>query len=165
MQGQGQSSKRFVHSQLGYNYRMTNIQAALLCSQIDLLSEIIERKNSLFEAYHQAFDNREDIRIQIIEPGTKHSNWMFGVRVPGQNSYETAEVYFKEQSVEIRPMFYSIVEHAHLIDHPDISRCDNTNADLLQKECFILPSFPELTQMEMQHIISSTNNYIKTVGK
>lgn len=160
MQGQGQSDKRFIHSQLGYNYRMTNIQAAILCSQIDLLPEITERKNYIFDTYRQAFGNRQDIKIQTIDPGTTHSNWMFGVRVPGQNKYEIAETYFKAEGIEVRPMFYSINKHIYLANHANVFECDNTNADLLQKEGFILPSFPELTQTEIQHIIKTTNDYI-----
>jgi perosamine synthetase len=163
MQGQGQSSKRFVHSQLGYNYRMTNIQAALLCSQIDLLPEIINRKKYIFDTYKRSFDSREDIKIQALEAGTIHSNWMFGVRVPGQSSYDVAEDFFKGHGIEIRPMFYSIFTHDHLYNHPDILKASCAGADLLQKECFIIPSFPDLTQTEIQYIINTINYYVKVV--
>jgi perosamine synthetase len=160
VQGQGQSNRRFIHSDLGYNYRMTNIQAAILCTQIDLASEIIQRKQDVFEFYRHAFSSRDDIKVQNIDPSTTHSNWMFGVRVPGQLCYEAAEIFFKLHGIEIRPMFYSIFKHDHLSGHQDIFGVDCTNADLLQKECFILPSFPELTQIELRHIIDTVNEYV-----
>jgi perosamine synthetase len=166
--GQGQSKKRFVHDVLGYNYRMTNIQAAILCGQLDQLNNIERLKYNVFSQYRRAFANREDIRIQSVAPGTEHANWMFGVRIIGNTDYEDAERYFKEQSIEIRPMFYSILTHRHLrhsseVFGVDYRTLDSTNADLLQKESFILPSFPELSAAEQTHIIATVEGYLKMI--
>jgi perosamine synthetase len=160
LHSQGQSSKRFVHSDLGYNYRMTNIQAAILCGQLEVLPEIMEKKNHIFHIYRHAFSARHDVMIQDMDFTTTHSNWMFGLRLPGTISYDHAEMFFKGCEVEIRPMFYSIKAHKHLQNNPDILDCDDTNANLLNKECIILPSFPELTEAEVHHIIQTVNNYI-----
>lgn len=161
LQGQGQSSVRFVHKELGYNYRMTNIQAAILYGQLDCLQEILSLKREVFEKYRNAFKDRDDVRIQISEEGTANSNWMFGVRVLGQQSYESARVYFEQHGIEIRPMFYSIFSHEHLKFNPDIHHCETLMADLLNKECFILPSYPGLTAEEQQHIINTVNEYVQ----
>ena len=166
---QGQSSKRFVHEELGYNYRMTNIQAAILCGQMDLIYDIGQMKYDVFLKYRQAFRDREDIKIQTEAAGTTSANWMFGVRVPGNSCYEDTKKYFKSHGIEIRPMFYSIQAHKHLLHHPDIFGIDYrtlycTKADLLQKECFILPSFPELTNQEQTHIINVVESYLKYKG-
>ena len=45
VQGQGQSKKRFVHDMLGYNFRITNIQSAILYGQLEILPEILDKKN------------------------------------------------------------------------------------------------------------------------
>jgi perosamine synthetase len=164
LQGQGQSDKRFVHKELGYNYRMTNVQAAILCGQLECMSDIVNLKHDVFETYNQAFKDRDDVKIQSIADGTTKANWMFGVRVPGQLCYEAAELCFKMNGIEIRPMFYSISSHDHLKSHPDIFGCDCTNADLLNKECFILPSFPELSKEEQQYIIDKVNAYVRGVN-
>lgn len=164
LQGQGQSSVRFVHKELGYNYRMTNIQAAILYGQLDCLQEILSLKREIFEKYRNAFKDRDDIRVQVSEPNTASSNWMFGVRVPGHESYELARYYFEQRGIEIRPMFYSIFSHEHLKFHPDIHHCETLIADVLNKECFILPSYPGLTAEEQQHIINTTNDYVREVN-
>jgi len=164
VQGQGQSKTRFVHNELGYNYRMTNVQAAILYGQLDTLHDILNLKRNIFDTYRQAFGNRDEIRIQISEENTANANWMFGVRVPGQLSYDAAELYFKMKGIEVRPMFYSIFSHSHLINNPDIRPGDCTVANLLNKECFILPSFPELTVDEQQYIIDTVNGYVRGVN-
>ena len=146
LQGQGQSSKRFIHFELGYNYRMTNIQAAILCGQLEVLPEIIEKKNYLFEEYRKAFNNREDIKIQTIEVEL-NTHTPIGCLVfvlQEIATYDFAESFFKTRGIEIRPMFYSIDVHHHLNGDLRIFNCDNENATLLNRECFILPSFPEL---------------------
>lgn len=165
VQGQGQSSKRFVHNELGYNYRMTNVQAAILCGQLDMLPTIMQMKTAVFDIYRRAFDQRDDIRVQTIDPNTTHSNWMFGIRVLNNPSYEEAEAYFKVHGIEIRPMFYPASSHEHLKKHEYFHLGNETNAILLNKECFILPSYPELNIGEQNHIIYTVNKYVKTVRK
>lgn len=161
IQGQGQSSTRFVHKELGYNYRMTNVQAAILYGQLECLQDILSLKKQIFDTYRLAFQDRDDVRIQINEENTANSNWMFGVRIPGQSSYENAEAYFNAHSIEIRPMFYSIFSHDHLKDNVDVLPTDCMVADLLHQECFILPSYPELTSEEQQYIINTVNEYVR----
>lgn len=163
MHGQGQSSKRFVHSELGYNYRMTNVQAAILCGQLDVLQDIGDMKWSVFHTYREAFKDREDVKIQEQMEGTMPANWMFGIRIPGSPGYEEAETYFKLRGIEIRPMFYPIFDHAHLKNHPDVYGCDCQNAILLNKECIILPSYPELNIGDQNHIIYTVNQYVKSL--
>ncbi len=163
VQGQGQSNTRFIHKELGYNYRMTNVQAAILYGQLECLQDILSLKRNIFNTYREAFKDREEIRIQISEDNTTSSNWMFGVRVLGQTSYDAAEAYFILRGIEVRPMFYSIFFHDHLSGNQDISPADCTVANQLNQECFILPSYPELTAEEQQYIINAVNEYVRGV--
>jgi perosamine synthetase len=167
--GQGQSSTKFVHSHLGYNYRMTNIQAAILYGQLELLPEILDKKAKLFETYRSHFKNRDDILCQKIDPNTEHSNWMFGVRVIG-STYAKAEQFFRDRGVEARPMFYPISSHKYIENHGIIfNSYEDTvmdleaNARLLNKECIILPSFPELSQEEVKHVLKTVDEYAKQI--
>ena len=158
---QGQSTKKFVHNNLGYNYRMTNIQAAILLGQLELLPQILEMKEEIFDRYRNALKDDEYIRIQVSDPSTKHANWMFGVRVPGKNNYQITELYFKEHGIDIRPMFYPIQSHAYLKHNPKVNWHYCPNADLLNRECFILPSYPELTKQEQEHILNTLRKFVK----
>lgn len=158
---QGQSTKRFIHNNLGYNYRMTNIQAAILLGQLEVLPEILNMKLEVFERYRAALKDNEDILMQTSDPTTQHANWMFGIRVPGKNNYQAAELYFKGHGIDIRPMFYPIQSHEYLRNNPNVSWRYCPNADLLNQECFILPSYPELTAQEQKHILTTLNNFVK----
>jgi perosamine synthetase len=159
VQGQGQSNKRFIHNELGYNYRITNLESAILLGQIEIKDEILNRKNDIFNNYRKVFIDRENISIQEISPNTIHANWMFGLRINNSN-YSEAEKYFSDKKIEIRSMFYSIENHTYLKNNNSIKLGSNTIGNKLNKECIILPSFPELTSNEQNYIINIVEDYL-----
>ena len=157
--GQGQSDIRFIHNELGYNYRMTNIQAAILYGQLEVADKILEMKNTVFTKYRSALKGRDDILIQQEEVNTKNSNWMFGVRILQNKNYETANIFFNQHGIEIRPMFYPLTTHKHLKENKYIMIDNCQNAELLNRQSIILPSYPELTKEEQNHILKTLNDY------
>jgi len=161
VQGQGQSNKRFVHNELGYNFRITNIQAAILCGQLEIANQIIELKQNIFNKYRTAFSNRNDVLIQNQANNTEHANWMFGLRLLNNKDYDKANNFFTSRKIEIRPMFYPITEHKHLKNNNNILIDNCQNARLLNQQIIILPSYPELTNDEQNYIIATVEEYLK----
>jgi perosamine synthetase len=157
LHGQGQTNKRFIHDTLGYNYRMTNVHAALLFGQLELYEEIKNKKIKLFEYYKEKLTNIPGIYFQEEESGCTHSKWMFGVRLEGNKSYEQTKVFFDKHGIETRPLFYPITAHSHL-KH---IKCDTTNATILNNECVILPSYPELKDFEITYICDIVKKFVK----
>lgn len=157
-QGITTNNKKFLHTNLGYNYRMTNVQAAILLGQIESLKEILEKKNKIFELYKKELSN---FGIeQKCENNTLHSNWMYGIRIKGSNSYEENDLFFKDKKIEIRPMFRSLNEHPYLKDH-NVNFCDDLNSKLIHNEAIVLPSYPSLTKEELKYIIKNVKNFSK----
>jgi len=156
MWGQGQSSQRFIHSELGFNYRMTNIQAAILYGQLKDFPEIFERKQAIWVRYREQL--KDWVEYQKWEMGTQHSLWMFGIRVPG-GEYGIAEKFFKRQGVEIRPMFYPITKHGHYKKIRGVMKV----AEDLSRECIILPSYPELTNKDQDYVIDTVKKYVEYI--
>jgi perosamine synthetase len=158
IKNQGQSDIKFLHSDLGYNYRMTNLQAAILYGQILDIDKILEMKNKVFNEYREQLGLIKDISFQKQETNTTHSNWMFGVRFHNFNleTKRKLELYLFEGGVDTRPMFYSINKHPYL-NH---IKCNTTNADLLQSQCLILPSYPELTKSQITFICNKIKNFL-----
>jgi perosamine synthetase len=158
--GQGQSEIHFIHDILGYNYRMTNVQAAILLGQLEDRYCILNKKKEIFNNYKKLINNHNKIIFQKIEPNTTHSHWMFGIRVLNGN-YKTAQEYFNKYNIEIRPLFYPITKHKYLKDYI-INIDKTTNAEILNKECIILPSSPKLTIEDQEYIVSVLFDYVKS---
>lgn len=163
VQGQGQSERRFIHHELGHNYRMTNIAAAILYGQLEILPEILKKKQDIFDRYQNFLKNREDILLQVIEPNTFPSNWMFGIRIPRQQNYEIANIYFHNKGIEIRPMFYPITAHQYLVNSNLITIGNCAVAEQLNNECIILPSFPDLMIDEQNYILNILLDYVASI--
>lgn len=158
---QGQSDFKFIHNQLGYNYRMTNIQASILLGQLNDLEIIKEKKRIIFEEYRNILSSVSNITFQKTLENTEHSEWMFGIRFPNftLEDKNKLELYLFESGIDTRPMFYDISKHKHL--NHIVSK--NTNSEILQSQCLILPSFPELTKSQIIYICTKIKNYLNNL--
>lgn len=159
IRNQGQSNEKFIHNNLGYNYRMTNIEAALLYGQLMFVDEIIDRKLMIFERYRKNLSSCDEIIFQKIEENTQHSNWMFSIKLKdfSQEKKDKLKLSLYENKIETRPMFYEITKHTHL-SHID---CDTTNAKILNSQIIILPSYPELTFSQVDYICDNIKSFLK----
>lgn len=159
LRGQGQTSKRYVHDELGYNYRMTNIQAAMLVAQMEDIETTISLKRKVFNMYKSILSeiNDKNFSLQQTTTGTSHANWMFGIRFHNLKEFKKAEKFYKDSGVEIRPMFYPYSVHKHL---PEINT-NQANSILLNKQCVILPSYPDLTKDQINKVCKVTKDFIK----
>ena len=159
IKNQGQSDKKFIHNVLGYNYRMTNIQAALLYGQLKDINVIVDKKQKIFDLYRKQLSNVEGISLQKEEPNTTHSKWMFGIRFPNFNILDKKEIelFLFESGIDTRPMFYDINSHEYLSKIKN----ETINSRILQSQCLILPSFPDLTDGQIMYICDKIKRFLK----
>lgn len=155
IQGQGQGKERYIHEHLGYNYRMTNIQAAILSGQLEVMPEILERKSEIFDFYRKNLSSVDGISLQKQEKDTVHSNWIFSVRVHGSNGYRESSEFLNKKGIESRPMFYPSSKHNHIRNSKFVNIGEEVTAEILSKECVLLPSFPDLSTSDLNKIIDS----------
>lgn len=146
----GLSGKKYVYKELGYNYRMTNLQAALLYDQLVHKDEILHDKDVRFALYEHLLGNA--VSIPQTEENTQKSNWMFicGVSKP----YEEVEAHMKEKGIDIRPFFYDIRVHSHLKDKegPIFET---------EKAYIMLPSFPDLELKNVEYVCEMLLSFIR----
>lgn len=69
----------YDHDMVGYNYRMTNIQAAVGCAQLERLDEFVQRKREIRSFYNHAFGGRDDVDVFPISPETESVCWFSGI--------------------------------------------------------------------------------------
>ena len=152
---QAQTEERYVHDDVGYNYRMTNIQAALLLGQLENYDYILENKMRVFERYSNNLKDVEGINLQEKEENTEHSMWMFGVRFHNTVGYDRAKRFFDERGIDTRPMFYSFKKHSHL---KHIRGMDQV-ADTINKSVVVFPSYPTLLNRDIDFICSAIKEF------
>jgi len=102
--------KRFVHESLGWNLRMTNIQAALGLAQIERIDEFVAKKRAMGKIYTELLSGLQDL-IQLPLPSTDYADniyWVYGI-VLKEKSALNAETMMRKMSqlgIGTRPFFY-----------------------------------------------------------
>lgn len=166
---QGVTERRYIHSILAYNYRITNLQAALLDAQLQDCDMIITLKRAAAQRYRDGTKHIENIVFQAEETGTVNSYWMVALRVIGAPGYEEANTFFKQRFVETRPMFYGMHHHAHLQAIAANAWNKETDADgtadLLSREVIMLPSFPAMKLCEIDYIIDVVIDWARIASR
>jgi perosamine synthetase len=153
---QGMTDKRYIHDIIAYNYRMTNIQAALLYDQLLIKDEILEKKTNIFKLYDDSFKNNKNIEILDGDENTKKSNWMYLIKIKNKE-YDEINNYLIKNNIETRSFFYPYYYHEHL---KLIESEEDINSEILSKQCLILPSHPNLTIEEIKYIIDKVMDFI-----
>jgi perosamine synthetase len=108
--GQGMDpERRYWFPVVGYNYRMTNIQAAIGLAQMETINEAIRRRDELGEMYDEALRSLID-RIEVLPtmPWARRVHWMYNVFLRSGGEYERDLVMARldEVGIETRPVFY-----------------------------------------------------------
>ncbi len=106
--GQGLAKwRQYWHDVTGYNYRMTNLSAAIGLAQLERADEIIESKRRIAAAY---FENLSDLPLEFLKESSEvySSYWMVTVLAVDFESRESLRQFLKENGVETRPSFYPL---------------------------------------------------------
>ena len=71
----------YIHDEVGYNYRMTNLQAALGVAQMEELPEFIRRKQKNYEQYKELFEGYDLAELMPFRPGTDSNKWFYSLKI------------------------------------------------------------------------------------
>lgn len=107
-----QPNRRFYHEELGFNFRLTNLQAALGVAQLERMAEIIERKRWMGSEYDRRLRGIKSLQLPVEESWAKNVYWMYGT-VLSEDSGMDAPAFalqLKERGVETRPFFLGLHE-------------------------------------------------------
>jgi len=101
-------ARRYWHEELGYNYRMTNLQAALGCAQLDRAAELLGGRRALFAEYSKRLGDRPGLRLNRTAPWARNGYWLVCVEMEGLTEERRATVMqnLRERGVDTRPYFY-----------------------------------------------------------
>jgi len=156
----GMTTKRYIHDIIATNLRMTNVQAALLYDQLTDIDHILELKRKIYNNYLTMFSKVDGVKFIKSEPNTEHSTWMFSIIIDKENlSYSALEDFMRESNIDIRPVFYDIHRHDHLVDIYN----PHGNSDHITSKALMLPSFPQLTKKEQKYIVLKIKEYIQNL--
>lgn len=143
--GQGLAQNReYWHDVLGYNYRMTNIEAAIGLAQLEKVDEFLYKKKKIAELYSSIF-SASKIHFQKENEDCAHSYWMFSILASNLYERDRLRQYLDKNKIETRPVFYPIHTlpiYNHIKEVHDV-------AEDLSSRGINLPSYPGLTDEQV----------------
>ena len=103
----------YIHDEIGYNYRMTNVQAAIGVAQLEYLSEFIRRKNENYKLYQELLADAKNFRLLEFRDNTYSNRWLYGIEVDIESTGLDVQTIIKEtaeKGVQTRPIWGLIHE-------------------------------------------------------
>jgi perosamine synthetase len=151
--------KRYWHTEVGFNYRMTNLQAALGVAQMERIADFLTKRQLIMDWYRQEIGAHANLRLSRERPETKNVYWMVCLEMAGISEDERARVMqgLREQGVDSRPYFYPIS------DMPMYERADTPVAHAVSRRGINLPSYTDLTEADVAQIGRATRAVLKSM--
>jgi UDP-N-acetylbacillosamine transaminase len=134
----------YVHKEVGFNYRMSNVLAAIGVAQMEILDERITKKREIFEWYKEFLD--EEFMPEF--PDTKGTRWLTTVIFKNKNPWEVMKV-LSQNSIESRPLWNPM--HLQPL-FKDSKAYLNGRSEKLYKRGLCLPSGTTLTKEQVKEI-------------
>ena len=147
---------QFLHDEVGYNYRMTNVQASLGLAQLERLEDFIAVKKARYDQYRAGLDGVAGLRILPFrdEDGTVRSNhWFFSLDVRGSRLERDSLIHALEaQGIQTRPIWALIHEQA---DYPKNEAYGLDKALAYRANIVNLPCSTNLTEADCDRVIDA----------
>jgi len=140
--------RRFIHEELGWNYRMTNLQAALGVAQLERLDEFIIKKRQIGEWYNSLLDGITGLQLPLAK--VDYSNniyWVYGLLINKDINISALEIMKQlgEFGIGSRPFFYSMHNQPVFKKMGLFKNVKLPNSDYLSEKGFYIPSGLGLT--------------------
>lgn len=139
-------ARRYFHEVVGHNFRLTNLQAALGCAQLDHIDDIVANKKRVFSRYQKNLSSIPRIQIQAITPGCDPVMWAIAIKVSELISRDQLMESLKEQGIETRPGFCAFSDMP--VYHADYLPVTKDVAD----NVLSLPSYTMISDEDIDHI-------------
>ena len=154
---------RFNHDDLGWNYRMTNIQASLGISQLKSIKKVINQKISIGKYYYKKLSKVEN--IQILPPykdGLKNVYWVVGIVIKNKKiKAKDLIIKLKNKKIGARPFFWPMHKQNILKKMNLVKDKNFPNSEYISTYGLYLPSYLGLKKKDLDQIISVLNKILK----
>ena len=157
---------RFLHEDRGWNFRMTNMQAAIGCAQLERIDDFIKRKREMASKYNEGL---KDLPLQIphVEDWAKTSVWMYGIVLNDSVGFDAMEFARRlmDYGVQTRPFFLGMHEQPVYRKMGLFSRNEAYPVtELIARRGLYLPSGQAITDDQVEKVIEVIRNILSQEG-
>jgi perosamine synthetase len=157
-----QPHRRFYHERLGYNFRLTNIQAALGLGQVERIEAIVARKRWMGQEYTRRLQNVAGLQLPVEEPWARNVYWMYGVVLDEKTGLDADRFAqrLRDCGVETRPFFLGMHEQPVFHRRALFVNERYPVAQRLARQGLYLPSGVALTETQLQQVCEAVHKVL-----
>ena len=156
---------KFLHDDIGFNYRLPNISAAIGLGQFSNIDKIFLEKKRIYDRYKKNLENVKGVKIPIVKKwATRYIMWVFNIYLDNNFPISRDELVKKlqEKNIETRNAFVPINKQTVLIKKYGLFKEDDCpNANYIMDNGFYLPSGNTITNEEIDYVC----NEIKKISQ
>lgn len=146
----GMAARRYWHDVAGHNFRLTNMQAAIGCAQLEKIAAITRERERVYKTYTRLLQNVEGVTLQYYSDKVDPVVWAIAVALDVSafpQGRDAVIEQLKQIGIETRPGFYSASTMPHIYGKMQLPVCEH-----LSQQVVSLPSSPTLTDEEIEYV-------------
>lgn len=146
----GMSRTRYLHEVTGHNFRLTNLQAAVGCAQLEQIDRIVAKRADVWSMYRSRLQALQGVTMQVVEAEVDPVMWAVGVRLDSMKYPQGRDAVIDQMAalgIETRPGFYPASAMPHLYGPQSLP-----NSEMLSASIIVLPSSPSLNAKHINRI-------------
>ena len=154
----------YIHHEIGYNYRMTNLQAALGVAQMEELPEFIRRKQNNYELYKAEFESFDLAELMPFRPGTSSNKWFYSLKIDRDRiSASMREIItsLQEKGIETRAIWGLINEQ---IPYQGEETYQLEKAPYYASRILNIPSSTQITEEEIKFVSDEVKQLLRSLA-
>jgi perosamine synthetase len=148
------SQMEYIHDEIGYNYRLVNVLAAIGVAQMEEFPKLLENKRKMDAFYRNELNGVGDIAFQEVSNDVQANCWLFTFKTGKMRELLT---FLNENGVQSRPFWMPMNQLPMFKD--DIYVSKSNQSEVIYSQCISIPSSAGISQNEMQYVVAKIKEF------
>lgn len=160
-QGRAVTGLWLYHERLGYNYRMSELHAAIGIAQLERFSEIMKKRQAVANYYNQKLSGIKSIKLPYISPDVTFMSWFVYVIRFDKLVRNNIMDYMMSKGIGCKPYFTPIHTQPYYAETFGFKKGDFPITDSIGDECIAIPFYTSMTTQEVDYVVDIIKKYIQ----
>jgi perosamine synthetase len=152
------SEDRYWFEEVGFNYRMTNLQAAIGCAQMEKIDWHVNRRREISQLYDKKLSGVENIERPVEREHVKHAFWMYSILLDDKLDRKSIRDSLDDRGIGTRPFFYPMTSLPMYTQNTD--KTDPEISQDLAPRGLNLPTWAGLDEEDIDRVVNALRNVI-----
>nr|WP_321244671.1 aminotransferase class I/II-fold pyridoxal phosphate-dependent enzyme [uncultured Psychroserpens sp.] len=148
----------YLHSSIGYNYRLSNVLAGIGRGQMEVLDDHVKARRRVYEFYKESFKDIKELTFLDEPDGFFSNRWLSCMVTPSEEIREGIRLSLEKENIETRPLWKPMHQQPVFKDYPHYL---NGVSDELFEKGLCLPSGSNLTDDELHRVATAIKTYFR----